>query len=216
MIQVLSNQNSIFNQFITEIRDSRIQEDRLRFRKNIERLGEIMAYEISKTLSYKSTITTTPLGEATTRELEQQPVIASILRAGLPLHNGILHLFDKAQNAFVSAYRKHEKGNSFEVQIEYLSCPDLTDKVLLLSDVMVATGSSMLLAYKALLNKGQPLHTHIVSVISSKDGLKYLNKHLPPGKFTIWTGAVDEELTAQAYIVPGLGDAGDLAYGEKV
>lgn len=216
MVHILSEQNSILNQYIAEIRDENIQKDRIRFRRNMERIGEFFAYEISKTLVYNNTVTTTVLGEADTKTIADQPVIATILRAGLPLHNGLLNIFDNAQNAFVSAYRKHHKDNSFEIQIEYLSSPSLDDKTLILTDPMLATGSSMVLAYKALLTKGKPKHTHIVAVISSRAGLEYVKAHMPDQNYTLWLAAVDEELTAHSYIVPGLGDAGDLAYGEKL
>ena len=216
MIHVLSEQSSIFNQYVAEIRDQQIQQDRIRFRRNMERIGEIFAYEISKTLAYKQGLTQTILGEANTRTLAEQPVVATILRAGLPLHNGLLNFFDSAQNAFVSAYRRHHKDNSFDIHVEYLSTPSLEDKTLILCDPMLATGSSMVLSYKSLVAKGKPKHTHIVSVIASREGVDYVRKHMPGNDYTLWLGAVDEELTAHAYIVPGLGDAGDLAYGEKL
>jgi uracil phosphoribosyltransferase len=216
MVHILSQQTSILNQYIAEIRDKNIQQDRIRFRRNMERIGEFFAYEISKTLAYQHTITQTVLAEAQTKTLSEQPVISTILRAGLPLHTGILNVFDGAQNAFVSAYRKHHKNNTFEIQIEYLSSPSLENKTLILTDPMLATGSSMVLAYKALLTKGKPKHTHIVAVIASKEGVEYVQKHMPDNNYTLWLAAVDEELTAHSYIVPGLGDAGDLAYGEKL
>ncbi|HEX7412973.1 MAG TPA: uracil phosphoribosyltransferase [Bacteroidia bacterium] len=216
MIHILSEQTSILNQYIAEIRDKNIQQDRIRFRRNMERIGELFAYEISKTLTYKNTVTETVLAEAHTLTLAEQPVIATILRAGLPLHTGLLNVFDSAQNAFVSAYRKHHKDNTFKIQIEYLSSPALDDKVLVLTDPMLATGSSMVLAYKALLSKGTPSHTHIVAVIASKEGVAYLRKNMPNENYTLWLAVVDEELTAHSYIVPGLGDAGDLAFGEKL
>jgi uracil phosphoribosyltransferase len=216
MVHILSENSSILNQYIAEIRDQNIQRDRIRFRRNMERIGEVFAYEISKTLSYTKTVTPTVLGEADTNTLTDQPVVATILRAGLPLHTGLLNIFDSAQNAFVSAYRRHHKDNTFEIQIEYLSSPNLDDKTLILVDPMLATGSSMVLAYKALLTKGKPKHTHIVAVIASREGVEYVKKHMPDNNYTLWLAAVDEELTAHAYIVPGLGDAGDLAFGEKL
>jgi len=216
MIHNLSQQNSVFNLFLTEIRDIEIQKDSMRFRRNLERMGEVFAYEISKTLSYKPAKTTTPLGEAESNVLAAQPVIATILRAGLPLHLGLLNYFDRAQNAFVSAYRRHHKDNTFEIALEYVACPDLTGKTLILCDPMLATGSSMVLTYKALLAKGIPAHTHIVTTIASKQGLTHVKAHMPNPNYTIWCGAIDEELTAHAYIVPGLGDAGDLAFGSKL
>ncbi len=215
MVHILGLSNSIFNQYIAEIRDVNVQNDSMRFRRNMERMGEIIAYEISKTLSYESKEVTTPLGITNVPVLKDQPVIGTILRAGLPVHQGILNYFDKAQNAFISAYRRHHKDGTFDIAVEYLSSPDLNDKVLILCDPMLATGASMVLTYKALLKRGRPKHTHIVSVIASSEGVEYAKKHLPEN-VTIWCGAVDEELTAQSYIVPGLGDAGDLSYGTKI
>jgi len=212
----MSQSNSLFTRFISEIRDVEIQKDQMRFRKNMERMGEIYAYEISKTLEYQPSETTTPLGVAETSKLVAEPVVATILRAGLPLHFGILNFFDKAENAFISAYRKHHKDNSFEIALEYVACPDLTDKILILCDPMLATGSSMTLTYKQLLSKGKPKHTHLVSVIASRQGVDYVKTHMPDSNYTLWCGAIDEELTAHAYIVPGLGDAGDLAFGNKL
>jgi len=215
MVHILGNSNSVFNEYIAEIRDEKIQKDSMRFRRNMERMGEIMAYEISKTLVYENRETTTPLGIANVSRIKEQPVVATILRAGLSVHNGFLSYFDKAENAFISAYRKHHKDGSFDIQVEYMACPDLTDKILILCDPMLATGSSMVLTYKALLQRGKPRHIHVASIIASTEGVDYVKKHLPEN-VTIWCGAVDEELTAQAYIVPGLGDAGDLAYGNKI
>ncbi|MBL7932276.1 MAG: uracil phosphoribosyltransferase [Bacteroidia bacterium] len=216
MIQNLSHQNSVFSQFIAEIRDTEIQKDSMRFRKNLERIGEIFAYEISKTLVYETVETITPLGVAESRILSEQPVVATILRAGLPMHMGILNYFDKAQNAFVSAYRRHHKNNSFEIALEYVACPDLDGKVVILCDTMLASGSSIVLTCKALQSKGTPRHIHIVSAIASAQGIDHVKANLPSSNITLWCGAVDEELTAQAYIVPGLGDAGDLAFGDKL
>jgi uracil phosphoribosyltransferase len=215
MIHTLNSKNSLLQCYLAEIRDINIQKDPLRFRRNMERLGEIAAYEISKTLSYQATTTTTPLGEAATSAIEDQIVLATILRAGLPMHSGMLNYFDRAENAFVSAYRRNHKDNTFDVQIEYLSCPDINNKVLIISDPMLATGSSMVLAFQALLKRGIPKHTHIVAAIASRQGVDYCKKNLP-ANITIWLGAIDEELTSHAYIVPGLGDAGDLAFGEKI
>lgn len=215
MVEILESKSSVFNQFIAEIRDVNIQKDSMRFRRNLERMGEIFAYEISKTLDYVSQDITTPLGVAHVKLSTEQLVIGSILRAGLPLHQGLLNYFDTAQNAFISAYRKSHKDGKFDIQIEFVSSPDLTDKVLILSDPMLATGSSMALTFKALLQKGLPKHTHIVTILASVEGLEYVKKNLPANT-TIWIGAVDAELTAQSYIVPGLGDAGDLAYGKKI
>lgn len=216
MIQNLSLHHSIFNQFVAEIRDTAIQKDSMRFRRNLERMGEIMSYEISKQLSYETRQTQTPLGIAQTSHLVSQPVIATILRAGLPMHIGVLNYFDQAENAFISAYRKHHKDNSFDIHVEYVSSPDLDGKTLILCDPMIATGSSIVLAYKAILEKGTPKHTHIISAISSQQGVDFVKQNLPTKDFTIWCGAIDEELTSHSYIVPGLGDAGDLAFGVKI
>jgi uracil phosphoribosyltransferase len=216
MVHILSEQNSIFNQYVAELRDITIQKDGMRFRRNLERIGEIISYEISKTLDYTTRETTTPLGVAETSHLVSQPVIATILRAGLPIHIGVLNYFDSAENAFISAYRRHHKDNTFDIHVEYVSSPDLNDKVLILCDPMIATGASIVLAYKAILAKGTPKHVHIISAISSRQGIEYVNTHIQTKDVTIWCGAVDEELTAHSYIVPGLGDAGDLAFGEKI
>ncbi len=216
MVHILGNQNSLLNQYIAEVRDVEIQKDSMRFRKNMERLGEIFAYEISKHLAWEEKEVVTTLGEAQCSVLKQQPVIGTILRAGLPMHNGLLNFFDQAENAFISAYRKPHKNGSFTIQIEYASCPDLDNKTLILSDPMLATGGSMVLTYKELLLKGKPAHTHIVSILASVQGVEYLKKNLPTSNYTLWLGAVDDELTAKAYIVPGLGDAGDLAFGNKL
>jgi len=214
MVNIIGNQNSVFNQFISEIRDQTIQKDSMRFRRNIERMGEIMAYEISKTFTYEKCEITTPLGIASVSLAKEQPVIATILRAGLPLHQGVLNYFDRAENAFISAYRKHHKNGTFDIQVEYLASPDIADKELILCDPMIASGASIALTYNALLMRGKPKHTHLVCLIASTEGVEYVKKQLPEN-VTIWCGAVDEELTAQAYIVPGLGDAGDLAFGKK-
>ena len=217
MIEVinLGEQDSIFNQFISEIRSVDVQNDSMRFRRNIERMGEIFAYEVSKRLNFKSNLITTPLGQCDINLMDNQPVIATVLRAGLPLHQGFLNYFDKAGNAFVSAYRMHIPPNDFEVKVEYISCPDLTGRTLILCDPMLASGQSMVLSYKALLETyGEPDHVHIVSIISSSEGTQYVKDNVK-SNVTMWTGAIDTEMTAQAYIVPGLGDAGDLAFGKK-
>lgn len=214
MVNDLSKGNTLMNQFVSELRDTNIQKDRMRFRRNLERIGEISAYELSKQLEWEQKEVTTPLGTANVPLLKEQPVLATILRAGLPLHQGLLNYFDKADNAFVSAYRRHHKGGNFDIHIEYLSSPLLDHRILVLSDPMLATGQSMVLAYKAMLEKGMPAHTHIVAAVSSTQGIEYVKSHLP-SDVTIWTGAIDEELTVQSYIVPGLGDAGDLAFGVK-
>ncbi len=212
----LGENNSVLNNFISEIRDHVIQKDSMRFRKNLERIGEIFAYEISKHLTYSEKSVQTPLGIASCKTIDDDVVIASIMRAGLPLHTGILNYFDKAQNSFVAAYRKYGKDNKFTIQIEYASSPSMEGKVLILADTMLATGSSVVLAYDKLCNNIKPKSTHLVCPIASKDGIEYLSKHLPHKETTLWVGAIDEELTIKSYIVPGLGDAGDLAFGSKL
>lgn len=217
MIHILSQQNTIFNTFLAQIRDKSVQLDSMRFRRNMERVGEIMSYEISKTLSYATTAVETPLGESQMSLVSDKIVIATVLRAGLPLHQGFLNYFDNAQSAFVAAYRKNSKDGTFKVKVEYVSSSNLEGKVLLLVDPMLATGHSLCLTYEALMEKcGTPLHTHIASVVASEQGVDYALKHLPSKSTTLWVGAVDEELTSRAYIVPGIGDAGDLAFGEKI
>jgi uracil phosphoribosyltransferase len=211
----LGQQYSVFSQFMAEIRDIKIQTDRMRFRRNLERVGEIMAYEISKKLVYRRQSVSTSLGVCECSVLQQQPVLATILRAGLPLHQGLLNYFDQAENTFISAYRVHHgDDDAFDVEVEYLASPDLEGKTVILCDPMLATGSSMVLAYKALLERGTPAHIHVAAVIASDQGVSRVQKNLPANT-TIWVGAIDAELTSRAYIVPGLGDAGDLAYGEK-
>lgn len=211
----LGQKNSILNKFVAQMRDKDIQKDSMRFRRNLERLGEIFAYEISQTLHASEKQVVTPLGIANIPVYDDQVVVSTILRAGLPLHQGILNYFDDAQNAFVAAYRKYHKGEDFHIQIEYCSTPDLTGKVLILADTMLATGSSLEIAYQRLCEEGEPAHTHLVCPISSAYAVEYLQKHLPADKVTLWVAAIDEELTSHSYIVPGLGDAGDLAFGEK-
>ncbi len=214
-VHILNQNNSIFNHFIQELRDLSVQKDRMRFRRNLERCGEILAYEVSKHLAYEPKEIKTPLGEASENLLKQQPILATVLRAGLPLHQGMLNYFDKADNGFVSAYRMHHKDNEFEVKVEYASCKDIEGKVLILSDSMLASGTSMVISYNTLVEEfGEPEHTHIVSIIASSEGVEYVKNELPDN-VTYWLGAVDDEMTAQSYIVPGLGDAGDLAFGEK-
>lgn len=214
-VRILSEeQPSVFNQFIAEIRDVNIQKDRLRFRRNMERCGEIMAYELSKELAFEKKEVTTPLGVSEEQLIKEQPVLITILRAGLPLHQGLLNVLDQADNGYISAFRKHHKDGTFDIELEYLASPSLNNRTVILSDPMLATGSSMVLAYKALLEKGKPKHCHIVSLIASAEGLEYTKKNLPANS-SIWLGAVDQEMTAQSYIVPGLGDAGDLAFGAK-
>ncbi|HIA36956.1 MAG TPA: uracil phosphoribosyltransferase [Flavobacteriales bacterium] len=213
-VHILAKEHSVFNQFLAEIRDKQIQVDPLRFRRNLERMGEVFAYEISKTLRYEEKIVQTPLGEALVNTNVEQPVLATILRAGLPLHQGLLSYFDHGRNAFISAYRKHDEKGEFDIHIEYIASPSIDDSTLILSDPMLATGQSMVLSYKAMLSKGQPERTHIVAVLASEEGLEYTKKNLPENTI-IWLGDVDKELTSKAYISPGLGDAGDLAFGEK-
>ena len=216
-LHILSQQNTVLNKFIAEIRDKTIQRDSMRFRRNMERIGEVTAYEISRTLNCSPRVVETPLGEATVQAIDDRLVIATILRAGLPYHQGFLNYFDDAQNAFVSAYRKSTKDGKFTVKVEYISCGSLEGKTLLLVDPMLATGSSLVLAYNALCERGgEPLHTHVAAVIASEQGIDYVEKNMPRQTTTIWAAAVDEELTTRSYIVPGIGDAGDLAYGEKI
>ena len=206
--------NSIYNTFLSELRDQNIQSDAMRFRRNLERLGEISALEISRYLHYSSKNIITPLGTAQMNLIDEPLVLATILRAGLPLHQGLLNYFDAAENCFISAYRKHTSEEEFDVEIEYMSSPDLTEKTVLLNDPMLASGRSMVLAYKALLKRGVPKKIHVVGVIASQEGVDFVKNHLPEDT-TIWIGAIDKEMTKESYIVPGLGDAGDLAYGTK-
>lgn len=209
-------QPSLVSRYMAELRDVNIQTDPLRFRTNLRRIGQIMAYEISKRMAYAERDVTTPLGAAVCHVPAQPPVLATIMRAGIPFHEGFLSYFDDAQNAFVSAYRRYkEKGDSFDVLIEYLASPSVEGKTLIIADPMLATGSSMELAYRALLSKGTPAHIHVASVIASKASVEYVRKTFPSDCTTVWLGAIDEEINAHSYIVPGLGDAGDLAYGVK-
>ena len=216
MVHNLGKENSIFNQFLAEIRSLDVQEDRMRFRRNMERLGEIFAYEISKKLDYETKDVTSPLGVSEVPLIKNYPILATILRAGLPLHQGMLNYFDHADNAFISAYRKHHKNGKFDIELEYVSSPDLNKKTLILVDPMLATGASMEVSYKSLMQFGKPKHTHIVAAIASLEGINYLKRKLNMNRVSIWVGAIDDELTAQSYIVPGLGDAGDLSFGEKL
>ena len=212
----LCENNSLVGQFMSEIRDKELQQDRMRFRTNVRRLGQIMAYEISKTLKYNTVGIETPLGVKQCNVLNDQVVLASILRAGLPFHEGCLSYFDGAENAFVSAYRKYfPKTDDFVVHIEYIASPRLEDKTLLIVDPMLATGSSMELAYQALLTKGEPAHIHVVSVVATPKAIDVVRQHLPDEKTTLWTCDIDDVLNEHSYIVPGLGDCGDLLYGEK-
>jgi len=212
----LGKQNSVFNHFVSELRDVNIQKDAMRFRRNIERIGEVFAYEISKKMTYDNNDITTPLGVSSESLMIEKPVLATILRAGLPLHQGLLNYFDSSENCFISAFRKHKRGVDFEIKIEYMSSPDLEGKTVILCDPMLASGSSMVLAMEAILSKGKPKHIHVVVTIASSEGIQYFKENLPFRNCTLWLGAEDKEMTAQSYIVPGLGDAGDLAFGEKI
>jgi len=212
----LSENNSVLNHYLKEIRSVEIQNDSMRFRGNMERIGEIMAYEISKSMHYTPEDVKTPLGIAPTNVIDEKIVISTILRAGLPFHTGFLSYFDKAENAFVSAYRKYKDALKFDIFIEYIASPDLTGKTLIITDPMLATGGSMELAYGALLTKGKPAHIHVATVIASQVAIDYVASHFPDSKTTIWAAAIDPELNEHSYIVPGLGDAGDLAFGEKL
>jgi uracil phosphoribosyltransferase len=214
MIYNLSNTASILNTFIGEIRDQEIQKDPMRFRKNMERISEIMGYELSRSLTYTLKQIQTPLGVAKVNQLLEQPVLATILRAGLSMHQGLLNYFDRAESAFVSAYRKHKNSEEFDIQVEYLASPLLDRRIVIISDPMLATGNSMVMVYKALLKQGKPSKIIVVSAIATEEAIQFVRKQLPENT-DIWVGAIDKELTAQSYIVPGLGDAGDLAYGIK-
>jgi uracil phosphoribosyltransferase len=214
MVINLSNECSLVCEWISEIRDVQIQQDRMRFRRNLERIGEIAAYEISRRLPYVEKEVQTPLGISQCKVLKEQPVLATILRAGLPLHQGLLNFFDKADNAFISAYRKHQLDGSFEISLDYISCPELENRVVIISDPMLATGSSLVKTIQYLRDEGHPSEIHVVVAIACTVGIEYVQRSEPNVK--IWCGAIDEELTAKGYIVPGLGDAGDLAFGTKV
>lgn len=214
MVINLSSECSLICDWISEIRDVQIQSDRMRFRRNLERIGEIAAYEISRKLVYEEKEVQTPLGISQCKVLKEQPVLATILRAGLPLHQGLLNYFDKADNAFISAYRKHNHDGSFEISLDYISCPELENRVVIISDPMLATGSSLVKTIQYLRDEGHPKEIHVVVAIACTVGIEYVKRSEPNVK--IWCGAIDEELTAKGYIVPGLGDAGDLAFGTKV
>lgn len=209
-----ADQNSLVAQYLSEMRDVNIQRDPLRFRHNLERMGEIMAYEISKTLNYKTVDVQTPLAVAKCPVIDHKIVLATIFRAGIPFHQGFLNYFDYAENAFVSAYRKSKEKDNFDVCIEYMASPCLDGKTLVLCDPMLATGASMELSYKALITKGSPAHIHVASVIASRAAIDYIKKAFPENT-TVWVGVIDDEINEHKYIVPGLGDAGDLAYGTK-
>ena len=214
MVINLSEHHSLVSNWVGELRDTQIQTDRMRFRRNLERIGEVAAYEISKSMEWKEKEITTPLGTAVVKVLAQQPVLGTIMRAGIPMHQGLLNYFDQADNAFVSAYRKHHRDGSFEISLDYVSCPNLENRVLILADPMLATGSSLVKTIQHLRDEGMPSQVHIVCAIACAVGIEYVHRNEP--KVKIWCGAIDEELTAKSYIVPGLGDAGDLAYGVKI
>ena len=217
MVHILNEKNSILNKFIAQMRDKEIQRDSMRFRRNMERVAEIMAYEISQKLHYTTRMVETPLGIAAVESIDDKIVIATILRAGLPFHQGFLNFFDDAENGFVSAYRKSRPDGSFIVDVEYVSTSSLTGKTLILVDPMLATGTSLMLVYDALIRRaGEPEHTHFAAVFASEQGVDYVKRHTSPERCTLWCAAVDEELTSKSYIVPGIGDAGDLAYGVKL
>jgi len=215
MIHNLSQQNSIIGNFISELRDEKIQKDPMRFRMNLSRLATMMGYEVSKKLHYVAQTVTTPLGQAEVNIVEEMPVLATILRAGLAMHDGLLHVFDRSESAFISAYRKHASEEEFSIRVEYQAAPNLTNKTVIISDPMLATGASMVSVYKSLLTNGNPLKIYILAAVASKDAIDYIRLHLPQNT-EFFVGAIDEELTAHSYIVPGLGDAGDLAFGEKL
>lgn len=214
MIINLSQQHSLVSNWVGELRDVTVQTDRMRFRRNLERIGEVAAYEISKVLPSVDKDIQTPLGTAVHKVLKEQPVLATILRAGLPLHQGLLNYFDQADNAFISAYRKHNKDGSFEISLDYVSCPELENRVVIISDPMLATGSSLVKTIHFLKAEGKPSSIHIVAAIACTVGIEYVTREEPA--VTIWCGDIDDELTAKGYIVPGLGDAGDLAFGTKI
>ncbi len=217
MVKILNKENTILNKFLAQMRDKGVQCDSMRFRRNMERVAEIMAYEISKSLNYKTEMVETPLGIAAVESISDKVVIATILRAGLPFHQGFLNYFDDADNGFVSAYRKSRPDGSFIVDVEYVSTSSLSGKTLILVDPMLATGTSLMLVYNALIRRaGEPEHTHFAAAFASEQGVDYVIKHTNPDKCTLWCAAVDEELTSKSYIVPGIGDAGDLAYGVKL
>ena len=215
-INNLEKTDSVFNQYMAELRDAVIQQDRMRFRRNLERIGQIMAYEISKSFEYDDEEVTTPLGIKQIRTMHEQPVIATILRAGLPFHNGMLSMFDQADSAFIAAYRKYDKNEEdSEIRVEYFSSPDIEDRILILCDPLLATGESIVKTLNGLMEDMMPKEIHIAVAVASQDGLDYVERTMSRLPITIWVGSVDEELTARAYVVPGIGDVGDLAYGEK-
>ena len=214
MVINLSEQHSLISNWVSELRNVDVQTDRMRFRRNLERIAEVIGYEISKKMEWEEKEITTPLGISTSRVLKQQPVLATILRAGLAMHNGLLNYFDKADNAFISAYRKHNPDGSFDISLEYMSCPEIEGRVVIISDPMIATGSSLVKSIQYLKEEGTIKELHIVCAIACTVGIEYVKREVP--KATIWCGDIDDEITAKGYIVPGLGDAGDLAFGAKL
>jgi uracil phosphoribosyltransferase len=214
MVINLSEQHSLVSNWVSELRNTDVQNDRLRFRRNLERIAEVIGYEISKKMEWEEKEITTPMGIASSKVLTTQPVLATILRAGLAMHNGLLNYFDKADNAFISAYRKHNADGSFDISLEYMSCPDIEDRVVIISDPMLATGASLVKSIQFLKEEGSIKELHIVCAIACTVGIEYIKRAEP--KATIWCGDIDDEITAKGYIVPGLGDAGDLAYGAKL
>lgn len=214
MVINLSERHSLVSNWLSELRDVDIQTDRLRFRQNLEKVAEVCAYEISKKLDYEEKEVNTPLGTSVCKVLKVQPVLATILRAGLAMHNGLLRYFDKADNAFISAYRKHNTDGTFEVSLDYISCPQMENRVVIISDPMLATGASLVKTIQFIREEGNPAEMHIVCALACTVGIEYVLREEP--KATIWCGDIDDELTAKGYIVPGLGDAGDLAFGVKV
>ena len=214
MVINLSEQHSLVSNWVAELRDTEVQTDRMRFRRNLERIAEVIGYEISKKMPWEEKEITTPLGTSNCKMLQEQPVLATILRAGLAMHNGLLNYFDKADNAFISAYRKHNLDGSFDIRLEYMSCPDIENRIIIVSDPMIATGSSLVKSIQFLKEEGTIKELHIVCAIACTVGIEYLLRAEP--KATIWCGDIDDEITTKGYIVPGLGDAGDLAYGAKM
>ena len=214
MVINLSEQHSLVSSWVSELRDVEVQSDRMRFRRNLERIAEVTGYEISKTMPWVEKEITTPLGISNSKVLAEQPVLATILRAGLAMHNGLLNYFDKADNAFISAYRKHNPDGSFDIRLEYMSCPDIENRIVIVSDPMLATGSSLVKSIQYLKEEGNIKELHVVCAIACTVGIEYVARAVP--KATIWCGDIDDEITAKGYIVPGLGDAGDLAYGAKL
>jgi len=214
MVINLSEKHSLVSNWVSELRDTEVQQDRMRFRRNLERIAEVIAYEISKQMAWEIKEITTPLGISSSKVLTEQPVLATILRAGLAMHTGLLSYFDRADNAFISAYRKHNADGSFDIHMEYMSCPEIEDRIVIISDPMIATGSSLVKSIEFLKEEGNIKELHIVCAIACTVGIEYVSRAFP--KATIWCGDIDDEITAKGYIVPGLGDAGDLAFGAKM